>query len=40
MGLQLWIVKLPSGSPLGKVHHMLSDQIHIKEELQSNYHID
>lgn len=40
VGRQLRIVTLPSASLLGKTHHMLSDQIHIKHKLQSNYHID
>lgn len=40
MGVQLWIAKLQSGALLGKAHHMLSDQIHITQELQSNHHIN
>lgn len=40
MGEQLWIVKLQSGALLGKAHHMLSDQIHIEQEPQSNHHVN
>lgn len=40
MRVQLNKTKLQSGALLGKAHHMLSDQIHIKRELQSNHHIN